>query len=620
MQVSQHFQQQLRQRSEMKGRLALPLHLRQGDLRARDGSQDRYGRWRGRRFLWQPGVQTFHLLALFFQTMRHLELDHRLDSRRQRQQVGQSGNLSVFADVEGRDADGLRLEPMIVSLSAPIAPVMRDASPERDYGRSIGQLHPPAQPLAPCGDGRWVARYFGDLVPTRDDLLPRTGGGGAAAPGETILDFLFETPLNFQQTLNVMLLEFRLDRRPQAGFITKLMPTGPRLGRQRSEFGFSPFQPPAERPLLLCGVRVGTKDLDTLVPGERLPRAVLIGGQLDPTGTLELITLSHPRTGAVVDGHGPLRADERGLNPSGQRRRGLPSEWRDRQVIIARVRQSGARLERGHLRVADIKHPHALKDRTRSRNDRQIQTIIGGVAADDLGGRQMAVRVSRHGDQFQLCQIRPMIFAIPQLHQPALLRHVIAAGGRGVNLRAVHPAHARHLQLVDRDAVLPERRFKALPSGELTQARQQATEPIVTELRGFDDLSSNACQQRLMSRHPLLDFVFGVVGLRKDEGQPNGQHPSTAQSRMRPMIGYLTVVGLRDVHLHQNTEQQGNRVKSYVPHFGCFIHAPNDTWKIKKVPISFPGNYRPIQINPTLNSNWVLREERPRPAVVIPVP
>jgi len=172
-----------------------------------------------------------------------------------------------------------------------------------------------------------------------------------------------------------------------------------------------------------------------------------------------------------------------------------------------------------------------------------------------------------------------MLFAMSQLPQPIGLRRVLAAGGRAVNVSAIDPPHARHFKVIDIDAVFPERLFKAFPSRRLAQARKPAAEPIITKLHGIDGLSSETGQPRLISRPPLLNFIFGVVGLRKDENQPSGQPPAPTQSRMRPVITDLPVVGLRYPHLHQYTEQQGESVNSYVRHFGCFVHAPNDTWK-----------------------------------------
>src|SRR5262249_35015708 len=117
---------------------------------------------------------------------------------------------------------------------------------------------------------------------------------------------------------------------------------------------------------------------------------------------------------------------------------------------------------------------------------------------------------------------------------------------------------------------------KALPSLRLAQAREQTAQPIVIELGRLEALSSVASQQQLISRYPLLNFVFRVIGLRKDEGQPDGQHPSATQSGMRSVISNLTVVKLWNPHLHQNTKQQGNSVKSDVGHGWGFVHDPNN--------------------------------------------
>jgi hypothetical protein len=50
--------------------------------------------------------------------------------------------------------------------------------------------------------------------------------------------------------------------------------------------------------------------------------------------------------------------------------------------------------------------------------------------------------------------------------------------------------------------------------------------------------------------------VFGVVATREHESQPNGHHPSAAQPWMQPVILDFAVVNLREVHLHQQTENQ----------------------------------------------------------------
>ena len=238
----QHFQQQARQGSEMKSRFVLPIHLRQCDLRARDGGQYRNGRWSGSRFLRQARVKTFHLLVLFFQAARYLKLNHRLDSRRQRQHICQARELIVFANKDGVNADGLRLEPVIVLLAAPVATVMRDASLELDDRRSIGQQHAPAQSLTFGGDSLLMTCDLGDLATMLNDFLLFARGGWASTPGVAILDFLLDTPFDFQQSFNAVLLEFRIDGSFQAGFITKLAATLLRLESQREQFSFSQLQ------------------------------------------------------------------------------------------------------------------------------------------------------------------------------------------------------------------------------------------------------------------------------------------------------------------------------------------------------------------------------------------
>lgn len=238
----QHFQQQARQGSEMKSRFVLPLHLCQRDLRARDGGQHRNGRWSGSRFLRQARVKTFHLLVLFFQAARDPELDHRLDSRRQRQQICQARELIVFTNKDRINADGLRLEPVIVSLAAPVATVMHDTSLERDDRRSIGQLHAPAQSLTFGGDRLLMTCDLGDLATMLNNFLLFARGRWAPTHSVTVLDFLLDTPFDLQQSFNAVLPEFRIDGRFQAGFITELAATLLRLGSQSEQFSFSQLQ------------------------------------------------------------------------------------------------------------------------------------------------------------------------------------------------------------------------------------------------------------------------------------------------------------------------------------------------------------------------------------------
>ena len=272
--------------------------------------------------------------------------------------------------------------------------------------------------------------------------------------------------------------------------------------------------------------------------------------------------------------------------------RNLSSHRRNGQIVIALIRNLSAGGEHRHLRVADVKHAHTSKHSPRPCDQRQIQSLIGCLAAGHLRGDQMTVGVHGHAHQFQLSQIGAMIFAVAALHHPILVHLMIATCRRRVAMRTVKLADARLQNLIYRDAVLPDRCFKSLPALKLRQSREQAAEPVVIELHSPNLLPTQTRQQRGVTFNPFLDLVFGVIALGQDKDDPDREHPPAAQAHVRSVISDLPIVDLRNAQLDYQAEQQRNITYSCVGKLECLIHAPNDTLRISQSPGFISGKWQ----------------------------
>jgi hypothetical protein len=68
---------------------------------------------------------------------------------------------------------------------------------------------------------------------------------------------------------------------------------------------------------------------------------------------------------------------------------------------------------------------------------------------------------------------------------------------------------------------------------------------------------------------------------------------------MQLVIPDFAIENLREVHLHQQTENQRKIVQTVGGQFRRLIHAPKLTPNNSKCPVSFPGNQRSIVANGT---------------------
>ena len=151
-------------------------------------------------------------------------------------------------------------------------------------------------------------------------------------------------------------------------------------------------------------------------------------------------------------------------------------------------------------------------------------------------------------------------------------------------MRAVKTAHARLQNLINRDALAPERRFKPLPTLRLGEPREQTREPVVIELRGSNLPPAQLREQREVAFDPFFNLILGVIALGQDEDHPDREHPSAAQTRMQSVIFNFPVVEAGNIQLHDQTEQERNITDFYMGQLKCLIHASNNTQTISKSP------------------------------------
>ena len=150
----------------------------------------------------------------------------------------------------------------------------------------------------------------------------------------------------------------------------------------------------------------------------------------------------------------------------------------------------------------------------------------------DVAGEQVPRRLGGRGHQLELGQVRPMILAMPALHEALGLDRVIAAGGRTIQ------ANTSDRHLIHLAGRLPQVTFQSRPVG-IMEATQNNAQAIIGEFRRAEGLPDDGLQSTLMALGPVLDADLAVVGLGENESHPDAGKPAVGD----PLVQVVTAEG-----------------------------------------------------------------------------
>jgi hypothetical protein len=287
-------------------------------------------------------------------------------------------------------------------------------------------------------------------------------------------------------------------------------PTLPGLGQLARTDHHAPLQPTVQRPSSLCG-----HGLQALKPRrDQLWCAVLLR--------------------AADPGHGLLPRPPR-RQVAGQDR-GQPWALRQRaQVIIAFSLDTRAGLQGAHLAIAPRQQPTPPQALPDAGDGRESLGIIGPLARDDVRRHRHAQGIQGRHHDFDLRQVRAMIFAMPKLEQPGVGHGPVAVGGGAIE------ADAGWFQVVDAQHMLIQGPLKGVPAPIVAQGLQHGGQPIVADIEPMHRLPGAFAQRVEPLFRPRFDVVQPMVGFGEDVRQPEHAHPAQAEANPVPVGGKMLV-------------------------------------------------------------------------------
>src|SRR5262249_38505879 len=318
MQVTKHIHQNLRQRRQMPARLPIKLDLGQGDLFTRDRFEHRDRRWRGRFSLRLSSIQALHRFLFALQTALNLPLEDARGARCQSQKASQPFDLIVVVYINRINPDGLRFEPMIISLASPVRTIVIDAFLERNRLRRIGQQRLPAQSLAMRGNRGFLPFDARDPHTTCDDFLLLSIGAPASAPDVARLASLFDLPFDLEETFQTIPLDHLIDAFLQTLLVAILLVSATRLTRQGPQFLNPARESLGESGCLRFEQRLAPNNQHTLSPSKFFERACWSNRQFDLALARELVATSDLLPSLVGQLNSWLLTIDGGFDPTRQ--------------------------------------------------------------------------------------------------------------------------------------------------------------------------------------------------------------------------------------------------------------------------------------------------------------
>jgi hypothetical protein len=208
----------------------------------------------------------------------------------------------------------------------------------------------------------------------------------------------------------------------------------------------------------------------------------------------------------------------------------------------------GSCFESSHFAIASVQQALAFELRTYALYEREIQGIVRTIAWDNVAGDELTGGLGRSGHEFELGEVGTMIFAMAEL-KDAIGGDLMIAKGSG----------AIESDTVERDfihfaRVLPQVGFESGPVSFVTAAENN-TEAIIGELDGPERLAESRFEGVLMTAGPILRGNLAMVGLGKDEGEPDGGEPTIGNTLMEMMGAQVFLQDLRETQLLHQAEK-----------------------------------------------------------------
>jgi hypothetical protein len=181
-------------------------------------------------------------------------------------------------------------------------------------------------------------------------------------------------------------------------------------------------------------------------------------------------------------------------------------------------------------------------------NEREIQGIVRTMVWDDVAGDELTGGLGGSGHEFELGEVGTMIFTMAELKEAIRGDLMIAKGSRAIESDTVQR------DFINFARALPQVSFESGPVGLVTAAENN-TEAIIGKLHGAEGLAENSFERVLMATGPILDRNLAMVGLGKDEGEPDGGEPTIGNPLMETMGAQVVVQDLRETQLLHHTQK-----------------------------------------------------------------
>jgi hypothetical protein len=188
---------------------------------------------------------------------------------------------------------------------------------------------------------------------------------------------------------------------------------------------------------------------------------------------------------------------------------------------------------------------------------REIKRIIGAIARDDVAGDDLTGRLCGSGHEFELREVGAMILTMAELKDAIRGDLMIAKGSSAIESDTVER------DFVNFARTLPQSGFESGPVDVMTAAENN-TETIIGELHRPQGLAENSFEGVLMTACPILDRDFAMIGLGKNEREPDGGEPTIGKTLMEMMGTQSLLQNLRETQLLHQAEKQGYIIYTFM--------------------------------------------------------
>ena len=183
--------------------------------------------------------------------------------------------------------------------------------------------------------------------------------------------------------------------------------------------------------------------------------------------------------------------------------------------MIPRGLDRGARLEGGHLTVAQIEQPGAAEGGAHRCDHGPIERIIRALPTHHRRHQRQGEGIEGGEHNLHLRQVGPMVLTMSKLKQALGRDDRSDGGGGGIQ------AHLLRIESL----------LQSPPAGVVRERLQQTREAIIGEIQAVERPPESRGERRGALLHPGTHMIEAVVPLGKHVSQPNGSHPARAKAR-----------------------------------------------------------------------------------------